>query len=101
MLMRKGGVAGGVKNAESSGKTRFKVVKGGPFRAHFGQNRSSFGAFERILIESERKSGPNDRIEPRTRSITRQGTHLARIISSGYGPSACCPVVRFRQGRDS
>ena len=32
MLMRKGGVAGGVKNAKSPGNTRFKVVKRGPFR---------------------------------------------------------------------
>ena len=56
--MRKGGVAGGVKNAESSGKTRFKAVKGGLFRAHFGPNRASSGAFERILIESVRESGP-------------------------------------------
>ena len=35
MLMRKGGVAGGVKNAESSGNTRFKVVKPGQFGVAF------------------------------------------------------------------
>ena len=58
MFMRKGGVAGGVKNAKSSGNTRFKVVKPGQFRAHFGQNRASLGAFEFILIESVLESGP-------------------------------------------
>ena len=56
--MRKRGVAGGVKNAEFSGKTQFEVVKGGQFGAHFGQNRASSGAFEFILIKFERKSGP-------------------------------------------
>src|SRR4029078_8400702 len=54
----KGGVAGGVKNARFSGKTRFKVVKPGQFRAHFGRNRASSGAFEFILIESVFESGP-------------------------------------------
>ena len=56
--MRKGGVAGGDKNAESSGNMRFKVVKGGQFGAHFGRNRASLGAFEFILIESVLESGP-------------------------------------------
>ena len=56
MLMRKGGVAGGVKNAESSGNTRFKVVKPGQFRAHFGRNRASLGAFESESCEFERGS---------------------------------------------
>ena len=58
MLMRKGGVAEGVKNAEFSGNTRFKVVKRGQFGAHFGPNRASLGAFEFILIESERECDP-------------------------------------------
>ena len=58
MLMRKGGWQGGVKNAEFSGNTRFKVVKPGQFGAHFGQNRASLGAFEFILIESVLESGP-------------------------------------------
>ncbi len=58
LIPPKGGVAGGVKNAKSSGKTWFKVVKPGPFRAHFGPNRASLGAFEFILIESVLESGP-------------------------------------------
>ena len=62
--MRKGGVAGGVKNAESSGKTRFKVVKPGQFLAHFGQNRASLGAFEFVLIESVLESGPKRPLRP-------------------------------------
>ena len=57
--MRKGGVAGGVKNAESSGNTRFKVVKRGPFRRIWSKSRE-FGAFEFILIESELESGPKE-----------------------------------------
>ena len=63
----KGGVAGGVKNADSSGKTRFKVVKPGLFRAHFGPNRASSGAFEFILIEFVLKSGQSDHISPTSR----------------------------------
>ena len=42
----------------SPGNTRFKVVKPGLFRAHFGQNRASLGAFEFILIEFVLESGP-------------------------------------------
>ena len=61
---QKGGVAGGVKNAKSSGKTWFKVVKPGPFRAHFGPNRASLGAFEFILIESVLESGPKRPHQP-------------------------------------
>jgi hypothetical protein len=62
---KKGGGGGGVKNAESPGKTRFEVVKPPSNEAHFGRNRSSFGAFERILIESERESGQKGPL-PRT-----------------------------------
>ena len=51
-----GGGRGGSKMQNPPGKTRFKVVKGGPFGAHFGPNRASLGAFEFILIESERES---------------------------------------------
>ena len=53
--MRKGGVAGGVKNARFSGKTQFKAVKRGLFRAHFGPNRASLGAFESESREFERE----------------------------------------------
>ena len=56
-LAPKGGGGRGGQKCKSSGKTRFKVVKPGPFRAHFGQNRSSLSAFELVLIESERESG--------------------------------------------
>ena len=75
--MRKGGVAGGVKNAKFSGKTRFKVVKGGQFErilvgivrvwAHLSQNRASssanvtkkdhFGSTTRILMPHPTRNG--------------------------------------------
>jgi hypothetical protein len=57
-------VAGGVKNAKSPGKTRFKVVKPGQFGAHFGRNRASLGAFELVLIESVLESGPKRPHQP-------------------------------------
>ena len=60
----KGGVAGGVKNARFSGKTRFKVVKPGPFRAHFGPNRASFGAFSAFSSNPCAKAVQNDHMEP-------------------------------------
>ena len=59
-------MAGGVKNAESSGKTRFKVVKGGLFRAHFGPNRASLGAFEFILIEFALESDRKRPLRPKS-----------------------------------
>ena len=54
---KRGGGRGGQKcrilgeNAIQSGQTR-------SFGAHFGRNRASLGAFERILIESMLESGP-------------------------------------------
>ena len=54
----KGGGGRGGQKCRISGKTRLKLVKGGLFRAHFGQNRASLGAFEFILIESMLESGP-------------------------------------------
>ena len=75
-------MAGGVKNAESSGKTRFKVVKPGPFRAHFGPNRASLGAFEFILIESMLESGPKRPLRPRSRPTC---VCVASVSGSGRG----------------
>ena len=43
--------------AKSPTNTPLEVVKGGQFGAHLGRNRSSLGALERILIESEHESG--------------------------------------------
>ena len=85
MLMRKGGVAGGVKNAEFSGNTRFKVVKPGQFRAHFGQNRASLGAFEFILIESVLESGPK---RPHRFGKRSRGTSTIPAIFSGTRPGS-------------
>ena len=62
MLMRKGGWQGGSKMQNLSGNTRFKVVKGGLIRAHFGPNRASLGAFETFSSNPCSKAVQNDHI---------------------------------------
>ena len=65
MLMRMGGVAGGVKNAESSGNTRFKVVKPGQFRCAFWSESCEFGrSLSSFSSNPCSKAVQNDHIGP-------------------------------------
>ena len=86
-----GGGRGGSKMQNLSGNTRFKVVKRGPFRAHFGQNRASLGAFVFILIESVLESGPKRPLGTgRPRGAGQPGPNGARGAIRGDSFWAIC-----------